>query len=121
MWSNLSINGNSNGVGNALYPHGLELADRKPSRRTCQPDPEQLPRLNDDGIGRDGAQGASQVPEKQAAKIRGQGGDQQQLERGRDAVRNDKRIENPQNDHEQKAHYTSQDQFNYTAGVKLVG
>ena len=79
MWFDLSLNGNSNGVGNALYLHGLELADGKPSCWTCQPDAQQMAGLNHNGIGRDGAQRASQVPEKQPAEIRGDSSDQQQL------------------------------------------
>jgi hypothetical protein len=52
MWLNL----HAGGVGNSLYPYGLELADWKLSLGACQPHAVQSAGLNDDGIGRDGAQ-----------------------------------------------------------------
>lgn len=117
MRSTWNIDG---GGKNAFHAHGLELAEYKPSRWTCQPVAIQSAWLNDDGISRDGAQRANQVPEKQAAKIRGHSEAQQQLYRGRDALRNQKRIENPHQDYEQNAEYTSHDLFNDTAGIELV-
>jgi hypothetical protein len=120
MWLNLSLDGNSNGVGDALYQHRLETADGKPSRWTCQPDPDQLAGLNHDRIGRDGAQHPSQVFLKQAAEVRDQSGDQQQLYRGSYAVRVQKLIENPEMDYQQKPEHTSQNQLNNAAGVELV-
>jgi hypothetical protein len=117
MRSTLNIDG---GSANALHAYSLELADRKPSRWTCQPDAEQLAGLNHDGIGRDGAQRPNQVLEKEPAEIRSHGGDQQQLYGGSDALRDQKRVEDPRKDYEQKAEYTSQYQFNDAAGIKLV-